>query len=106
MSCMFPLDDTIAAIASAAGGAARGIVRLSGPDVVDIVSRCFRQSDSQKTLQDIEAPTAVDGEVYGSVSTGATASPRRVTFPATLFLWPTARSYTRQPMAELHTFGS
>jgi tRNA modification GTPase len=26
--------------------------------------------------------------------------------PCDLFLWPTERSYTRQPVAELHTFGS
>ena len=32
------LDDTIAAIASAPGGAARGIVRLSGPRAIECVT--------------------------------------------------------------------
>ena len=32
----YNLDDTIAAIASAAGGADRGIVRVSGPGATDI----------------------------------------------------------------------
>ena len=32
-------DDTIAAIASAPGGALRGIIRLSGPKVVDCLQR-------------------------------------------------------------------
>ncbi|MCH8314853.1 MAG: N-acetylneuraminate synthase family protein [Planctomycetes bacterium] len=35
-------DDTIAAIASASAGAARGIVRISGPDVLSILGACFR----------------------------------------------------------------
>ena len=38
---MFPLDDTIAAIASPPGGAARGIVRLSGPQAIEIVAGLF-----------------------------------------------------------------
>ena len=40
---MLDLADTIAAIASAAGGATRGIVRLSGPDVVACVGPLFSQ---------------------------------------------------------------
>ena len=34
-------DDTIAAIATAAGGAARGMVRVSGPATIAVVAKCF-----------------------------------------------------------------
>ena len=39
---MYPLDDTIAAIASPPGGAARGIVRLSGPAVLHCIANYFQ----------------------------------------------------------------
>ena len=38
---MFEAEDTIAAVATSSAGAARGIVRLSGPDVVDLVGPLF-----------------------------------------------------------------
>ena len=39
---MYPLDDTIAAIASPPGGAARGIVRISGPQALDCLTQLFQ----------------------------------------------------------------
>lgn len=39
---MYHTDDTIVAIASAPGGAARGIVRLSGPQVASILEQCLQ----------------------------------------------------------------
>ena len=39
---MHALDETIVAIASPPGGAARGIVRLSGPDLRNCLEGCFR----------------------------------------------------------------
>ena len=44
---MFPLDDTIAAIASPPGGAARGIVRISGPRAIECVGRLVRRRTSR-----------------------------------------------------------
>ncbi len=100
---MLSLDDTIAAIASASGSAARGLVRLSGGNVLEVVSRCFRPNDRTVGFSDIETPTAVEGHVCGP----QTADPvNSLQIPATLFLWPTTRSYTRQPMGEFHTIGS
>ena len=91
------LDDTIAAISSAPGGAARGIVRVSGPGTIEIVRELFQASDGTN-IDGIRLPTAVPGEVRLS----GLASP----LPVDLSLWPTNRSYTRQPLAELHTLGS
>jgi tRNA modification GTPase len=96
MALTFDLDDTIAAIASAPGGARRGIVRLSGPAVSSIVGQVFRSPSSQ-TLEPVQA----------SCTRGQLTLPRDLPpVPATLYLWPTERSYTRQPSAELHLPGS
>ena len=90
------VDDTIAAIASAPGGALRGVVRLSGPDVVECLSRCFY--DTRAELGAIHRATVVDGELLVGAPLGV--------LPCVLYLWPTPRSYTRQPAAEIHTLGS
>jgi tRNA modification GTPase len=93
---MFSLDDTIAAIATAAGGAARGIVRLSGANSIDVVDGCFVRENSGVKLRDVSIARVISGNIR-------TAS---LVIPTDLFLWPSRRSYTRQPLAEIHTFGS
>ena len=94
---MYCLDDTIVAVASPPGGAARGILRLSGPDARACVERVFRV-EPPRELTAIRVPTAV----AGSLALDGAASP----LPCDLLLWPTGRSYTGQPVAELHTLGS
>ncbi|MGE0608250.1 MAG: tRNA modification GTPase [Pirellulales bacterium] len=91
------LDTTIAAIASPPGGAARGIVRLSGPNVIACVQQLFAATDG-RDLAGIQRPTAVAGQL----ALPGLFSP----LPCRLLLWPTASSYTRQPTAELHAPGS
>jgi tRNA modification GTPase len=96
----YHLDDTIAAIASAAGGAARGIVRVSGPAAREVVARMFT-ADQGLPLEQVEFPMAVPGQL-----TLPCHGERSQQLPCDLFLWPNDRSYTRQPVAELHTIGS
>jgi tRNA modification GTPase len=91
------LDDTIAAIASAPGGSWRGIVRMSGPDVVACLSRCFRGT-VPSSLAKVCRPQVIPGHL--------SLTPRQGALPCDLFLWPSNRSYTRQPAAEIHTVGS
>ncbi len=95
---MYQIDDTIAAIASAPGGAARGIVRLSGPDVLSIVETCFR-ANSEHDLRKIKGATALTGSIWLTSSALTLTS-------ADLYVWPNHRSYTRQRVAEFHTLGS
>jgi len=88
------LDDTIVALASAAGSGARAVVRLSGPD-------------SLRVAQTIFTPTSpIDAAVRrlhpGSIALPILASP----LPADLLVWPAPRTYTGQPMAELHLVSS
>src|SRR5438045_8027325 len=93
----FDLDDTIAAIASAPGGALRGIVRLSGPQAMACVAGLVRLHDGE-ARSSIAAPTCRRAVMQ--------VSPELGDVPLVLYLWPTDRSYTRQPSAELHLPGS
>jgi tRNA modification GTPase len=93
----FDLADTIAAIASAPGGALRGIVRISGPACVAIIKHVVHRADDV-TWVAIQRPacfrcTMVLPRELGEV-------------PIMLYLWPTTSSYTRQSSAELHLPGS
>ena len=92
------LDETIAAIAVAPGGAARGIVRLSGPDVLACLQKLFPQEGA---LHAGSITTATVLQSEASFSSIAAQS-----LPCDVYFWPTLRSYTRQPVAELHTLGS
>ena len=93
---MLDLDDTIAAIASAAGGAARGIVRVSGPAAMSCAGRVFRPSE----------PCDFGSLRAAAVARGEVLLERLGAVPALAYVWPTARSYTRQPASELHLIGS
>lgn len=93
----YTTDDTIAAIASAPGGALRGIIRVSGPQVIECLDHCFTtESSVGADLKMTRRPHWRDGHL----KVGETSIPCRT------YLWPTARSYTGQPTAELHTIGS
>ena len=94
---MFLLDDTIAALASAAGPGGRGIIRCSGPQVVDALNHRFIPQDE----------AAWGGAQLAARHSGRwhlQATGRQVAVE--IYLWPNRRSYTGQPQAELHTIGS
>ena len=90
------IDDTIAAIASPPGASERGIVRVSGPDTIKCVAGCFHADDNRS----LEQQTTVDA-IAGNLLLG-----NDLPLPGRLLIWPTERSYTRQPSAEFHTIGS
>lgn len=90
---LYPLDDTIAAIASAPGGAPRGIVRISGPGS----GACLQGMLPEGCLDEAGRAVAVTTELH---------IPPLAPLPADVYFWPTARSYTGQPAAEIHTLGS
>ena len=90
-------DETIAAIASAPGGAARGIVRLTGLDVRQCIEAVFR-AELETDLAAVGRATVLSG----SVSLG----PAGARLPCEVYFWPRGRSYTGQPVAEIHTLGS
>jgi len=96
-SPMYSLDETIVAVASAPGGAAQGVIRLSGHGIRNCLEGVFRPQPYVH-LAGIAAPTAVPGLLW----LPGVASP----LPCDLYLWPGPRSYTGQPVAEIHTLGS
>ncbi|WP_197443040.1 tRNA modification GTPase [Lignipirellula cremea] len=88
-------DDTITAIASAPGGAVRGVVRISGPQAVACLADLFQGEISPTTLRKA-------GVLQGALALGDPLGDA----PCQAFVWPTDRSYTRQPSVEIHTIGS
>lgn len=93
----FQLDDTIAALASSAGSAARGIVRLCGTETKTILDRIFVPDDSRQ-WQITKRAKRFPGKLNLSVF--------QVRIEATVYFWPDTRSYTGQPSAEIHLVGS
>src|SRR5579872_6016908 len=91
------LDDTIAALASAPGAAGRGIVRLTGPEAVRLMTPIFVPQD--RSSWESAAVAAVHfGELYLTVP--------RAPIPVLIYVWPTRHSYTGQPSVEIHAPGS
>jgi tRNA modification GTPase len=95
--------DAIVATASAPGQAARGIIRLTGPSIVAALDRCFIPAIPPKASRG--APGAPQ-RLPGAIPIDATPTEPALLIPGHLYLWPTDRSYTRQPAAEFHTIGS
>jgi len=85
-------SDTIVAVSTAKGPAPRGIVRLSGPKAEAIVGaaacRGFRRPRRN----------------YSAVS--AEIALPEFTVPATIYVMRGPRSYTREDVIEIHTFGA
>ncbi|MHB8901718.1 MAG: tRNA modification GTPase, partial [Thermoguttaceae bacterium] len=90
---LYPLDDTIAAIATAAGGAPRGIVRISGPQTAAIL---------RDLPPGLVLPAARPAVAFAAELVLAPVG----RLPADIYLWLSGRSYTGQPAAEIHTLGS
>jgi tRNA modification GTPase len=86
------VNDTIVAISSPPGEGLRGIIRTSGPAAFACVAAVFRP-----TPLPVSRWAAYFGEVDGPEGTAASAH---------LLLMPAPRSYTREDVAEIHTFGA
>lgn len=90
-------NDTIAAVSSAPGRAARSLVRVTGPyafALLDSVCPGWRTSPDER-------PRRVK-RICSQVALPRVRSP----LPVELLVWPAPRTYTGQDLVELHTFGS
>jgi tRNA modification GTPase len=91
------LDDVIVALGSATGPAPRGIIRASGPQVATFLDGRFVADDSTD-WQAARLPQRHAGRLtIANVSTS---------IPLAVHYWPTRRSYTGQPLIELHMVSS
>ncbi|MBW3542310.1 MAG: tRNA modification GTPase [Planctomycetes bacterium] len=97
-------DDTIAALASAAGPGPRGILRVSGPQTRDVLATTFRPDDERRWRMCRAAARHV-GRLAFEVELTADAR-RPLQIDAAVYLWPGRRSYTGEPAAEVHMPGS
>ncbi len=91
------LNETIVAIATAPGGAVRGVVRVSGIDALACVRRCFEPA-SELEWDTLHRAQNVSGSLQ--------LPPPLGDLTAEMYVWPTQRSYTRQPTVELHLCGA
>ena len=98
----YHLDDTIVATASPKGGAARGIVRLSGPKTRDILEQIF---DVERSPFPSSPPATTPSVTVGRLNIDSHDG-RPLVLPVELYFWPGLRSYTGEPVAEFHTIGS
>jgi tRNA modification GTPase len=89
------LLDTITAIGSVTAPAARGMVRISGPLTIECLAELFSSDDAELRWETLRTPRAIAGTFHAEVE-----------IPCELLLWPSQKSYTRQPTAEIHAIGS
>ncbi len=87
------VSQSIAAIASPPGTGQRGVIRCSGPDLLVQLDQCFESADRQRL-----ADRTVPGLVAGGINVGHPVG----LLDVELLVWPTCRSYTRQPSVEIH----
>jgi len=97
---MYPTDDTIVAVSSAAGAAARAVVRLSGPDSIGLAGRVFVPEGPSDGLGAVGGFRRVDGLLHVPVPLAG------IDLPALAYVFRAPRSYTRQDVVELHIPGS
>jgi tRNA modification GTPase len=90
------VNDTIVAVASPPGHAARGIVRLSGPEALVIGDRVFR-ADDDRPLSEQRGFRRREGRLFVGDD---------LFVPAEAWIFRAPRSYTGQDCLELHTIGS
>jgi tRNA modification GTPase len=94
---MFALDDTIVAISTAAGPAARAIVRLSGPAAMELAAAVFAPAD-RFSLKHSPPFRRLEG-VAALAGAG-------ICLPAAAYVFRAPRSFTRQDVVELHIPGN
>src|SRR5260370_11839253 len=83
-------QETIVALSSAPGPGGRAIVRLSGPNSIEVATQVFLSNPSL---------TPNERAFYaGEIRLPDLHSP----IPAEIYVWPEPRSYTGQNLVELH----
>lgn len=88
--------DTIAAIATAMSSSGIGIVRISGPDALPVLSRIFRPGKKQLDIKNIASHTVTYGHIYDG----------EIMVDEVLAIYMKApRSYTAEDTVEVHCHG-
>ena len=98
---LYPTDDTIVAISTAAGAAARAIVRLSGPRALELAQGVFQGPTPLSRMAGFRS-------ARGLVRFGSHFPKPQpaIELPAVVYVFRSPRSYTRQDVVELHIPGA
>jgi tRNA modification GTPase len=96
-----PLNDTIAAIATAPGVGAVGIIRLSGKDAYSIADDLFKPRQG-KAVKELPAGRVVYGQI---IDKDSALGKTNVIDEALLLTFRAPHSYTAQDVLELQTHG-
>jgi tRNA modification GTPase len=88
-------ETTICAIATGDEGAPRGILRITGPDTIPLLQKLFASASDVFT-----------NKRSARIFNASLTLPHLGDLPVSIFCWPTHRSYTGQPSAELHMLGA
>lgn len=94
------MNETIAAIASPPGPGLRGIIRISGSEVSNVLSRLLRQTDWK--ADDPQRRSTVPRRLPVQIPIGQDD----LKLSAHVCFWPTHRSFTGESLAELHLIGA
>ena len=92
-------NDTIAAIATGTGETAQGVIKLSGPDAIHILSRIFRPAAGSRELSLLRGYEAAYGRVTDPES-------GEVLDDGIALIFHSPHSYTGEEVAELSLHGS
>jgi tRNA modification GTPase len=109
--------DTIVAVSSPIGNSLKGIIRLSGPRALTLVQNAIDKPINRKTWSSVLCTLTIRlspqhtfnnvlRSTFGVYTERSECAPRFCRIPATLYLMPAPRSYTREDVVEIHTFGS
>lgn len=99
--------DLIVAVASAPGGGARGIVRLSGPGLREALAGLLGATFIEDWPRRAAVRVGEFVDIPGTRVPKARLPKARVPGARVeVSIWPDARSYTGQPLAELHVPGA
>ncbi len=93
---MDELSDTVLAVSTPWGSSPRAIIRMSGPNALSCAMKIFAEEEPFHT--------GIPG-TYHSLR-GRIELEDRTAAPAVLYIMKAPRSYTREDVVEIHTFGS
>ncbi|MCA9092631.1 MAG: 50S ribosome-binding GTPase [Planctomycetaceae bacterium] len=100
-----PELDLIAAIASAPEGSGRGIIRISGLGAATAIHELFSPDDPNWTQE--TSPRRWNGTFRLTAQSGSDAAGScESSIPVAVYHWPSHRSYTGEPLIEIHAPGS
>jgi tRNA modification GTPase len=96
---LFSLDDTIAAIATPLGEGGIGIIKISGPQAVQILQRLFAPPANQRESHAIPPPRRL---TWGHITDPETGE---IVDEVLTVVMPAPNSYTRQDVVEIQSHG-